>query len=339
MSVKDNFVRLESLGRWYRTPRDAGRDVVVHLGDTSVTLISKNDVALAHWSIGGIRRLEVRGRPPRYGPDGGGPEFVEISDKTMVEALDRELSSAREPIKRTRRPIGRWIAAAAALAAVAAAAHSFPDWSSRLAASFFPPSDRAEIGEQIAGYVAAEFGGSCESRQAAAPLRKLSGRLFPGERGGIRVISGLGVPSAHLPGGLVLVDRDLVIQQDSPEVLAGHVLMERTLMALNDPLARLIREAGTGAMFGVMFRRRIPDTEMRIHAASVPYRPRAPFPEDELLDRFREAGFPSTPFALSLQGADGLSEAIAAGDPLEGGIYSPLLTDGEWLGLQAACGG
>ena len=170
-------------------------------------------------------------------------------------------------------------------------------------------------------------------------MRKLSARLFPGERGGIRVISGLGVPSAHLPGGLVLVDRDLVVQQDSPEVLAGYVLMERTIMALNDPLARLIREGGTGATFGVIFRRRIPDTELRVHAASVPYRPRHPFPEAELLDRFREAGFPSTPFAHSLHGADGLSEAISAGNPLEGGVYSPLLTDGEWLGLQAACVG
>lgn len=339
MTAKEQFVRLESLGRWYQTPRDAGRDVVIHLGDTSVTLISKNDVALAHWSIVGIRRLEVRGRPPRYGPDGGGPEFVEISDKTMVEALDRELAPSREPPGRTRRPIGRWIAAAAALAAVAAAANSFPDWSSRLAASFFKSSERAEIGEQVAGYIAAEFGESCESRHAAAALRKLSARLFPGERGGIKVISGLGVPSAHLPGGLVLVDRELVVRQDSPEVLAGYVLMERTIMALNDPLARLIREAGAGATFGVVFRGRIPDTEMRVHAASVPYRPRPPVPGEELLERFRNAGFPSTPFALSLQGADGLSEAIAAGDPLEGGVYAPLLTDGEWLGLQAACGG
>lgn len=338
MTAKEQFVRLESPGRWYRTPRDAGRDVVVHLGDTSVTLISKNDVALAHWSIAGIRRLEVRGRPPRYGPDAGGPEFVEISDKTMVEALDRELAPSDKGPERVRRPIGRWIAAAAAFAAVAAAAQSFPDWASRLAASFFKPSERAEIGEQVAGYVAAEFGESCESRQATASLRKLSARLFPGERGGISVISGLGVPSAHLPGGLVLVDRDLVVGQDSPEVLAGYVLMERTIMALNDPLARLIREAGTGATFGVIFGRRIPDTEMRIHAASVPYRPRPHFPEEELLERFRNAGFPSTPFALSLQGEDGLSEAIAAGNPLEGGIYSPLLSDGEWLGLQAACG-
>lgn len=337
MSSKAKFLRLEAPGYWRQIVDKPGRHVVVHLGDTSITLISKSNVALGHWSLHGIRRIDGGGIPAVYAVDAGETEVVEISDETMIDAIEQWQQAEAAAPQQFKLPVRGIVAALLVLSAVAAAAYFVPREGPRLVASFVTPSKRAEIGEQLFEALKPEFARHCESQEGAAALNKLAARLHPGERGEIRIVDGLEAASVHLPGGMVVIDEDLLMRHDGPEAAAGHVLLERLLLAQNDPIARLIDNAGLTAVPGIVLEGSVDDELLLGFFRSVQAEPRPPVSQGELLERFRTAGFPSTPFGLTFDGNQEVANAAVESDPFKGATYRPLLSDGDWIRLQGIC--
>lgn len=81
----------------------------------------------------------------------------------------------------------------------------------------------------------------------------------------------------------------------------------------------------------------LPERALEEHARTLLTVPPTPVSDAALIARFAEAGVPSSPYAyaLDVSGEDvlGLIEA----DPLRDRPVRPVLSDGDWVQLQAIC--
>lgn len=331
------FVRLEAPGYWRQNIEKPGRHVAVHLGDTSITLYSKSNVALGHWSLHGIRRIDGGGSPAIYAVDSSETEVVEISDETMIDAIEQWQNEKAAAPKKFKFPVRGAVAALLALAVAAAIAHFAPREGPRLVASFVTPSSREKIGERLFESLKPELARHCESEEGADALKKLAARLYPEDRVEIKIVDGLEPESAHLPGGTIVIDKGLLTRHDGPEAVAGHVLLEHLIMAENDPVARLIDKAGLPAAPNIVFESLIEDELLLDFFRSMQAEPRPPVAPEELLEQFRASGFSSTPFGLTFEGNREVADAAVESDPFKNATYQPLLSDGDWIRLQGIC--
>ena len=81
-------------------------------------------------------------------------------------------------------------------------------------------------------------------RRAAAAL---AGRLFPEAPPRIEVLRDALPAPAHLPGDVLLLPAGLIEAADSPDVIAGHLLIERLRSEAADPVRPLLDHMGIGA--------------------------------------------------------------------------------------------
>jgi hypothetical protein len=56
MTALKEFQRLEAEGVWRATPTDQRKDVIVSLGDASLTILDLRENVLAHWSVAAVAR-------------------------------------------------------------------------------------------------------------------------------------------------------------------------------------------------------------------------------------------------------------------------------------------
>ena len=89
MTALVKYDRLESLGLWRDHPQARGKDVVVAFRDATLVLSDpKSDLALSHWSLPAVTRLNPGALPALYAPGAEADETVEIDDPNMIAALD-----------------------------------------------------------------------------------------------------------------------------------------------------------------------------------------------------------------------------------------------------------
>ncbi|MCW1934691.1 hypothetical protein [Pararhodobacter zhoushanensis] len=173
-----------------------------------------------------------------------------------------------------------------------------------------------------------------EGRQAMATLRN---RVL-GSDWRVAVVAGVaGAQAAHLPGRVIVLGEALIARLDSPEALAGWMVAEAQARATSDPLLDVLDYAGTRATLALLTTGELPEGSVRDYARRRIARTPA-LPDAEALGSWLDGiGISSTPYALSLPAdRSALSQALAD-RPMVERIPSPLLSDGEWLTLQAIC--
>ncbi len=93
MTVLAEYQRLESEGLWRATREAQLRDVIVSIGEATLTIAVPNGTALTHWSLPAIVRQNPGETPAVYSPGRDLSETLEIGDPEMVEAIERVLSA------------------------------------------------------------------------------------------------------------------------------------------------------------------------------------------------------------------------------------------------------
>jgi len=89
MTALSDFERLECLGLW-RASADAQRqDVIVSVGDATLTLSDSNGTAIAHWSLPAIERVNPGKRPALFRPGEDATELLELTDDTLIQAIKK----------------------------------------------------------------------------------------------------------------------------------------------------------------------------------------------------------------------------------------------------------
>jgi hypothetical protein len=330
------FERLEASGLWRPDPQAQRRDVIVSIGEATLTISDLQDRPLAHWSLPAVARLNKGERPAIYAPDGDPGETLELdeSEAQMIEAIE----SLRAAIDRRRPRPGRLrlIGLTASLASVAAlAVFWLPGALLDHTLSVVPNAKRAEIGRQIETELTRLTGEPCRGMLATPALSRLAERL---EVSRLVVLRGGVQETLPLPGGTILLNRAVVEDYEEPDVAAGYVLAAKANMAAHDPLRLLLEAHGPLTTLRLLTTGALPEATLRTHAEEMVLTP-PPTPETEtLLDLFTAYEVKSTPYAYALDPSGEATLPLIEADPFETSPR-PVLSDGDWVALQGICGG
>jgi len=331
------FARLESSGLWRVTPDAQRREVLVSFGAATLVISDMAGRPLTHWSLPAVSRLNVGTRPAVFSPDLDQTETLEIADDLMIDAMEK----VRKTVKRRRAKPGRLRnlgLGAASLAVLGLAVFWLPDALIQQTVSVVPQVKRAEIGATILGHIQRVAGQTCRSALGAQALDKVHRRALGAQVAGQVVVVPSGTDAAiYLPGGLIVLNRDLVEDTENPAVVAGHIIAAAGQLLQADPLAHVLQASGIGATFTMLTTGEIAPEILRSYAETLVSSPPAPAPDAIVLPLFEAAQLPSTPYAFAVDVTGETTLGLIEADPMAGRSVAPILSDAEWISLQGIC--
>ncbi len=338
MTALKKFSRLECPGVWRPNPDAQRQDVIVSFGEASLVISDRNERALSHWSLAAVVRINRGEMPALYTPSAEANETLEIDDDTMIEAIE----TIRSAILRTRPRRGRLRLAlfgTVALVLLVSAALWLPGVLTRHTLNVLPAPTRTEIGTRLFQAIGRVTGAPCRSRRGDQALARLHARLLAPGKNALRVVPEGLHSTISLPGGMMLLSRQLVEGPETPEVTAGYILAEAERQARSDPLEAVLRMAGPVATLRLLTTGHIEDATLRTYAEALTTQVPAPVPEAALLERFAETGVSSTPYAYARDITGESTLNLIEADPLATTeLREPVLEDSDWVALQGICG-
>jgi enhancing lycopene biosynthesis protein 2 len=341
MTALTKYDRLEAAGLWRAAPDQQRIDVIVSLGDATLTIKDTRDQALAHWSLAAIARSNPGKRPALFHPEGDTTETLEIP--TDEDEMIRAIEKLRKAVERARPKKGRlrgFLTLALLTAGVSAAIFLLPNAVVDQAIKVVPDVKRAEIGNALLTQMQRSTGKPCSSPSANPALVALTRRMTLGEEPTYLAVMRAGVKEAiHIPGGVILLSRTMVEDYESPDVLAGYIIAEQVRRETRDPLRHLLESAGLVATLRLLTTSRMPESAIEDHAKQLLTEKRAPLPTPALLARFETLEIPSSTYGYAVDVTGELTLPLIEGDPLAGATQEPVLPDSAWVRLQAICEG
>ena len=337
MTALKEFQRLEATGLWRAEAGAQRREVIVSLGDATLTIGTSSGEILTHWSLGAITRANGAQVPAIYHPDIAPEETLELGEEEaeFISGLDRVLRA----IDRRRPRPGKLrflLSGSVAAALVAGAVFWLPDALERYATRVVPPVKRTEIGNSLLTHLTRLTGRPCMTPDAQGPLERFAQRIEGAGR--VIILPGGSFSSAHLPGGIVLLNRSVLEDFEDPDVAAGFVLAETTSAALADPLAELLDAAGVVASLRLLTTGNLPSETLAAYAQHLLTNP-APRPDEAaLLRAFDAADLRSTPYAYAVDITGESTLTLIEADPHRSDGSRIVLSDGDWVRLQGICG-
>jgi len=335
MTALKEYQRLEAAGQWRARPEDQRRDVIVSIGDATLTITNMKDQPLAHWSLAAVERKNPGQYPATYHPNGDPGETLELEkdETTMLDAIEK----LRLAIEGARPHPGRLrsVSLLGSLGLIAALLVVWmPGAMIRHTLSVVPEIKRREIGQSLLGHIERVSGQACTTPETTPILARLATRT------GARkiVVLRAGVTSGlHLPGGIILLNRSLIENHEDPAVAAGAVLVERARAQAIDPLGEMLSSSGVLASFRLLTTGKLGSNSLGRYAETMVSVTRPKLPDENILAIFAQAAIPSTPYAYAqdISGEDvlGLIEA----DPMAGRVLEPVMNDRDWVQLQNIC--
>ncbi|SOC01839.1 hypothetical protein [Rhodobacter maris] len=340
MTALPQYERLEAPGLWRETPQAQRREVIVSFGNTSLVISDdRSSAALAHWSLAALVRRNPGTRPALFAPSEDPGEELEITDETMVEAIEKvqAMIEAHRPHPGRLRRIG-WIGTGAV--ALFGLLLWLPGALVEQAARVLPAPKREEIGRMVLADLERSTGVACHSSAGDLALEALADRLggvaqiavLPHRLGGARI----------LPGGVVALGQDTLIGLDTPEVAAGAILVAQAAQTGEAPVHAFLAWAGAGAALRLLVTGDLPAREITGYGAALIATPVAlpqrPTETDALLAAFKTAGVASTPYAYALDPSGETVLSLIEADPFRGApAPEPVLPDAAWLALKDIC--
>lgn len=334
MTVLEKYQRLEAEAIWRPAADAQRRDVIVSIGKATLTISTTNGMALAHWSLPAIVRLNAGETPAIYAPDPQAPETVEVADLEMVSAIEQVLAAVRG-MGRTPGRMRSTVMALSALAAVVALVVWGPGAITRYTASLVPDAAKRTIGAGLLTEMERVTGAPCNEPIGAAALGALEERLFPNGDTQLVVVPSAIAETGVLPGGAILIGHTLVEDFETPEVLAGFLMAADVRRNHESPLKDLLEAAGLRASTSLLTTAKLPAFALPRMAEWLAASTPAPVDEAALLRRMSDANINPAPYGYALDiSGEKTENLISASQP----TTPPLLSDGEWIALQGICG-
>lgn len=333
MTVIDRFQRLESLGLWRASSDAQLREVVVSIGDATLVLSEPNGRVVTHWSLPAITRKNPGHTPGLFALADQPGETLEIDDTDMLDALDRVMRALRRSGSHRRRP--RLALALATMALILfAGAVWLPAALARYAAEVAPEPIREAAGGALFAELQRSTGPACETRAGRRALDRLGARLFPARDLRLDVLPSAMRGVRVLPGGRIVMGRELVEDYDLPEVLAVELLAAGLAAETGDPLLELLEHGGAGAALRLLSTGRVPVEAIARRAHGLVTEPPANDVPEGLSDRLRQAEIDAVPYrtARHLDQGTAMPVSAPARTPTR-----PVLSDNDWVALQTIC--
>ncbi len=341
MTALKEYQRLEAAGLWRESPDAQRRDVIVSIGEATLTISDMRDRPLAHWSLAAVERANPGEVPAIYHPDGDAQETLEVAadEATMIAAIEK----LRKAIDRRRPRPGRLrlTMLVGSLAATAAVLSLWmPEALRDHALSVLPDVKRKEIGQTLQREIEIVTGPLCSTQAGSVALTRLANRLPTADGPGrIAVMRSGAKPSIPLPGGRILINRTLIEDFDEPDVMAGYVVATRLYAAEHDPLAHLLAQASLWDVGRLLTSGMLPPEILSDHARKLILASDERPADDVLLEGFEEWAVRARPYAYAVDMTGETTLGLIEADPYATKVPPPLLSDADWLRLQSICGG
>lgn len=334
MTALKEYDRLEATALWRPARDEQRREVVLSLGDLTLLITDLQDRVLAHWSLPGMRRVNPGRTPAIFHPRGNPGETLEIDAGTMVEALDRILGQIDRESPHPGR-LRRLLLTGTAVVAAVFAFGVLPGLLRNHALRIVPAATVNATGERLLTRIRKSTGATCANPAGVAVLGQLSHALL-GDTGAPRrlLVVSEAVPAIlSLPGGITLINRDLIEAQDNPDILTGYLLADHVGQSEMPPMQALLEDAGLLATLRLLSTGNLPDSVLEQHARTLLSSPRSWPGPAPLAAEFSARQVPLAPFVQALgraapEGYATLSDSATA---------APLLPDADWLRLQTIC--
>jgi hypothetical protein len=337
MTALEQYSRLETTGLWREAPEAQRREVVVVLGDATLMISTPAEVALTHWSLPAVARLNPGRRPALYAPGDDAEERLEIEDADMIAAIE----TVRAAIERRRPHPGRlrvWIGGALAAAVLGLGVFWLPGALTRQTVALLPEASRVAIGNGLLAEIGRLAGPVCTSPRGSVALGRLARRVFGEGAPRVAVLPAAIPETLALPGGILVANAALVEDHETPEVLAGYLIAEAARGDATDPVLTLLTEAGLGVTFRLLTTGEIDEGVLHAHAARLLSREAPPVEDAAVLAGFAAAGLSSEPYAFARDVSGETVLGLIEANPMRGRAAEPLLTDADWVSLQDICG-
>ena len=334
MTVLAEYQRLEAEGVWRADADAQRRDIIVSIGEATLTLTDLNEVAVTHWSLPAIRRKNPGNRPAIYTPGDDAPETLEIADDEMIDAVEKVLRAVRRQGRHPGR-LRAMIYTSVAFLCLLAGLLWLPGALSQYASSIIPDASRHSIGARLTDDIERLTGTHCENPSASAALNRLTSRLFPDTDLSVMVLPSALDTTQHLPGRTLLASHKLVEDFETVDVLAGYLLAENLRRIEQDPFERLLQDAGLGAALGLLTTGDLPNDRVRAHAEQLIIMRRAPLEPGVLASAFKSAEIKPDAYLATINASADTANALNAASSTI--ASTPLLTDSEWIALQQIC--
>ena len=148
MTALKAYERLECTGLWRSGPAMQRREVVVSCGQATLILTDMQNRPLAHWSLAAVDVQTHKEDAATLRPAPGSEESLEISDKTMLDALLK----VQKAIDRSRPHPGR-VRFILALSSVVLLSFATLIWGpqamTRYASNVLPEAKRIQLGQVL----------------------------------------------------------------------------------------------------------------------------------------------------------------------------------------------
>ena len=334
MTVLEKYQRLEAEAIWRPSQDAQRRDVIVSIGEATLTISTLNGTALTHWSLPAIVRLNIGETPALYAPDPSAPETVEVADSEMTGAIEQVLAAVRGKGNESGK-LRSAMMALVALAAVIALVLWVPGAITRYTASLVPEASKQSIGKSLLAEMERVTGAPCAEPVGSAALATLQARLFPSGNTQLVVVPSAISETAALPGGAILIGHTLVEDFESPEVLAGYLIAADARRMADNPMKDLLQAAGLRASTSLLTTAELPQAALPRMAEWLAAHTPPPINDAVFLTHMQNVAVDTAPYGYARDiSGESTAALIAASTP----STPPLLSDGEWIALQGICG-
>lgn len=337
MTALRKYERLESPGLWRLTPEVQRREVVVGFREATLVLSDpKTEMALSHWSLPAVERLNPGQMPALFSPGSDATETLEIEDPDMVAALD----AVRQALIRRRPRPGRLRSVLTAGSLVLLAGLGvfwLPDAMIRHTASVLPEATRLQIGRLALKDVMRLSGSPCAAPLGRRSAARLAARLAPEGVTEIEILREGLTDSAVLPGGIVLLGRSVVETPPDAETAAGFALAEATGAQAADPMIPLLHHAGLMATFSLLTTGEMDGAALAGFAETLLKAAQPAVAPEILLAQFRKAGVSPAAYAHAVDPTGKTMPLLIEADPFKDGLSQEVLPDRDWVSLQGIC--
>ncbi len=336
MTALKKYDRLEATGLWREDAHAQRRDVVVAFGKASLIISTSAETALTHWSLPAIERINPGQRPALFRPGPDAPESLELDDPDMIDAIEKiRKTLARRGSKNGRLRIGIF----ASIVAIIALLGTFwlPGALVRHTVSVVPESKRNSIGEDLSAQLARLTGSNCNATLGTQALSQLHARVLGQNLRKTIVVPDGGRKTLLLPGGILVINKSVVEDYDTPEVAAGYMLAALEAASEIDPLEQILASSGVRATLTLLTSGQVKEKTLSDYAKHVLTTGPMQWETDALLGLFEGANVASTPFARAVDITGEATLDLIEADPYSGRSPAPLLSDGQWVSLQAIC--
>ena len=337
MTALKKYQRLESPGLWRDTPEAQRREVVVAFREASLVLSDpRTELALSHWSLPAVERLNPGSLPALYGPGLDSDETLELEDPDMIAALETIRGAVRKGTPRPGRLRGTLLAGGT-LAILGIVAFFLPDALVRHTASVLPPATRAQIGTAALADISRLTGAPCATPLGDRALGLLSERLFGGAGVTLVVLPEGLQQAAALPGNILLLGLPMITAANTPDVPAGFAIAETLRADTDDPMVPILRHAGFAATVRLLTTGNLPEGALAGLGEAFLAADRPPLAEEALLSRFESAAVSSAAYGYALDPTGESTLGLIEADPYRIGTPRALLNAEDWASLQTIC--